>query len=120
MEELLDEVGEDDDYQGEDEDEDEEEGMDLETLKKIRRSSAMSVSGTSSDEMESHSPIRMAPLRPPLEQQMSELQMLAPPAESWESERSRPSGLGIHPSGRKISKSRSRSTSPKKGGTSKR
>lgn len=101
--------------------------MDLDTLRKIRRFSAMSIEGRSSDDAESHSPPRMSSLQAQAlepepqapESQMLESQVLESDVqglESVERERSRPRGLGIHSSGRKINKSRSRSCSPKKGG----
>lgn len=123
----MEEEEDDDDYESE-EDKEEEEEMDLDMLRRIRRFSAMSLEGQSSDE--SHSPPRMSSL------QLQVLQPQAPESQEMESGefeageldsqmlelgvsegRSRPRGLGIHSSGRKIIKSRSRSRSPtKKGG----
>ena len=110
------------------EEEEVEEEMDLETLRKIRRFSAMSIQGRSSDDAESYSPPRMSslqaqPLEPPVEpsvllQSPLESQVLELDVQELESavrERSRPRGLGIHSGGRKITKSRSRSRSPTKG-----
>jgi hypothetical protein len=113
----------------EEEEEEVEEEMDLETLRKISRFSAMSIEGRSSDDAESYSPPRMSPrmslqaqpLEPPVEpsvlQSQLESQVLelnVQELESVVSERSRPRGLGIHSGGRKITKSRSRSRSPTK------
>jgi len=85
--------------------------MDLETWRNTRRFSKMSVEGPSSDE-KTPSPTPMPSLQPQVLQpveQMEESQVL----EHVETGRSRPRALGIHASGR-ISKSRSRSRSPKK------
>jgi len=103
-----------------------EEEMDLETLRKIRPFSAMSIEGRSSDDAESYTPPRMSlqaqPLEPPVEpsvlQSQLESQVLELDVQELESavrEGSRPRGLGIHSGGRKITKSRSRSRSPTKG-----
>jgi hypothetical protein len=96
--------------------------MDLETLRKIRRFSTISIEGWSTDDTESQSPPRISSLvqlepsaQSPSEMQVSELEVLE--LEWQESERSRPRAFGIHSSGRKINKSRSRS--PKKGSLSK-
>ena len=104
--------GEGEEEEKDEEDKPEEEEMDLDTMRKMRRFSAMSIEGHSSDDAESQSPPRMPSLQP---LQPSILESPESQIEAEMSERSRPQGLGIHSSGRRIAKSRSRSRSPKKG-----
>jgi hypothetical protein len=77
----------------------------------------MSIEGQSTDDTESQSPPRMSSLvqLEPSEMEVPEPEVLE--LELLESERSRPRIFGIHSSGRKINKLRSRS--PKKDGLSK-
>ena len=99
VDELLDEAEVSEEKEEEDEAEDE---LHLVAARKFRRYSAMSIEGSSSDDGGSNSPPRMRSLQAQL-------------SESHRGERSRLQGLGIHSSGSRIAKPRSRSTSPRKG-----
>ena len=82
--------------------------MDLETSRKTRRFSKMSIEGHCLDDTNSHSPPQMSSLQTlqvsAFESQMQESQVSEVPVD--ETERSHLRGLGIHASGQRSGKAR--------------